>query len=111
MTDYDPLDGLRPHRRGMEEGMTKPATERRTKEPFIPVLLAEKDGAGWKAWCPFCVRYHHHTASEGHRVAHCDDFSPSPFRDRGYILRRNVPRRESDALAGERMSAALRSRP
>jgi hypothetical protein len=72
--------------------MRKPGTERGTKELFIPVLLAEEDATGWRVWCPFCACYHHHSRSEGHRMAHCDDFSPSPFRNTGYILRKSVPR-------------------
>lgn len=55
-----------------------------------PVLMAEEIIEGgkvvqWKAWCPFCVRYHWHGAIEGHREAHCDP--KSPFSETGYILR------------------------
>jgi hypothetical protein len=26
----------------------------------IPVWLAEQAGSQWKAWCPYCVKYHLH---------------------------------------------------
>lgn len=50
-----------------------------------PVLLAEpnpRSKTQWRAWCPFCRRYHFHGAEEGHRAAHCasDD---SPFKMAG----------------------------
>jgi hypothetical protein len=55
----------------------------------IPVLLAEADSKDqWRAWCPFCIKYHHHR-TEGHRVAHCGSDSNSPFRETGYILKRH----------------------
>lgn len=51
------------------------------------VLLAEPvpDGKGWRAWCPFCIKFHFHGAMEGHRVAHCAS-AQSPFSEKGYFL-------------------------
>jgi hypothetical protein len=53
-------------------------------EPATPT----KDGtARWRFMCPHCKGYHFHSASPGHRHAHCHDPS-SPFtQDGGYILR------------------------
>jgi len=76
--------------------MSTPETRHRRKET-IPVLLAEDHMTSQlKVWCPFCVQFHFHGArgGEGHRVAHCDPDSGSPFRDTGYIIRKTIPRRE-----------------
>lgn len=53
----------------------------------FPVLLAEKDTKGntWRAWCPACRMYHHHSPEEGYRHAHCHR-KDSPFQDTGYFL-------------------------
>jgi hypothetical protein len=41
-------------------------------KPMIPVFLAEPTEDGlWRAWCPFCRRYHTHSPEPGHHVAHC----------------------------------------
>jgi hypothetical protein len=54
----------------------------------IPILLAEADGNGqWRAWCPFCHRFHHHRSMGGIRAAHCHGNPDSPFRETGYILK------------------------
>ena len=63
----------------------------------MPVVLCEPHAGGWRFWCPYCRRYHHHSPSAGHRVAHCGDdiyFKNdslirglrSPFRETGYWL-------------------------
>lgn len=50
--------------------------------------------AWWSAsrlhmWCDHCLRWHHHTAEEGHRHAHCV-VENSPYHLTGYVLRRNT---------------------
>lgn len=57
-----------------------------------PVLAAvERNAEGHlSAWCPFCRRWHHHGAGEGHRVAHCIN-PESPFHKTGYILKKVKP--------------------
>jgi hypothetical protein len=65
--------------------------------PFFPTLLAflqkTTDVWLWRAWCPYCRRYHTHGGGEvegnpfkylGHRVAHC--VSETPLRKTGYLL-------------------------
>jgi hypothetical protein len=65
--------------------------------PTFPTLLAflEKRRGHylWKAWCPYCRRYHIHGGGDltddpfrhlGHRCAHCAE--GSPLRKTGYIL-------------------------
>lgn len=52
----------------------------------IPTLIAfecEGDKTHLYAWCPYCVMWHLHGRSAGHRVAHCGD---TPFSQRGYYL-------------------------
>ena len=53
-----------------------------------PVMLCEPvEGAQWRFWCPYCVRWHYHGAGPGHRTAHCfglGDLDPWPA---GYVLR------------------------
>jgi hypothetical protein len=80
--------------------MTQPKTQRREQE-FVPVLLAQDHGeTQLKVWCPYCVQFHYHGrgGGEGHRVAHCDPDSCSPFIDTGYIIRKTMPRRASVKL-------------
>lgn len=54
-----------------------------------PTLLAypREDGAGLKAWCPYCACWHLHGKGDGHRVAHCDPESGSAFLESGYFLK------------------------
>jgi hypothetical protein len=58
-----------------------------------PVLLAypSEDGKTVRAWCPFCVAWHIHSPTPGHRIAHCGAMShgrgPTPFEETGYILK------------------------
>ena len=40
----------------------------------------------WVFWCPYCKKEHTHSASPGHRAAHCH--YSSPLRDLGYTLRK-----------------------
>ena len=71
----------------------------RVKKPISnpPVFICtsvdngDPDGNDWKFWCPFCVRYHHHSGEArdgeiGHRAAHCFNRN-SPLLHTGYILR------------------------
>ena len=52
----------------------------------VPILIGEPiTELSWRAWCPYCRRYHIHGAGEGHRVAHCLD-DASPFDGTGYYL-------------------------
>ena len=50
---------------------------------LIPVLVATEVDGVYRAWCPFCYFDHHHSAEEGHRVAHCAE---GPFKETGYWL-------------------------
>ncbi len=52
---------------------------------MLPVLLADPAPDGtWRAWCPFCRKYHMHSPEPGHRAAHCHGWHPH-FPD-GYLL-------------------------
>lgn len=61
------------------------------KKKTYPVLLSIHQVVNgteyFRAWCPFCKKWHYHGPGEGHRVAHCGDESRSPFRETGYILK------------------------
>lgn len=60
--------------------------------PDAPVLDAQVvDHDRWRVWCAFCERWHTHSASPGHRVAHCHN-PASPYADTGYVLRRAAAR-------------------
>jgi hypothetical protein len=52
-----------------------------TETDEIPVLPAIDTGQHFKVWCRHCRRWHWHGREEGHRVAHCDNWT------RGYVLR------------------------
>ena len=54
------------------------------KEP--PIVVAGKDKFSSVFDCPFCKRKHTHGFSNGHRLAHCDPHSGSPFLLKGYTL-------------------------
>jgi len=62
--------------------------------PQLPIIYCEEiemtdlNGEASKRWrffCGHCLRYHHHSPEQGHRVAHCD--SDSPFKEEGYFLK------------------------
>lgn len=56
----------------------------------IPVVkvFQTKDGVQYVFWCPFCNTIHRHGAvSLGHRIAHCNHLSNSPYLFDGYILK------------------------
>lgn len=57
----------------------------------FPVLLAYPVlRGGVKVWCCYCRTWHHHTAENGHRVAHCGNigsYDNSPFEETGYIIK------------------------
>jgi hypothetical protein len=56
-----------------------------SEQPIIP-CMPSPDGKTWKFWCPHCRVLHHHSAGDGHRVAHCHtDAGQAAFPD-GYIL-------------------------
>ena len=54
----------------------------------IPILWARVDSEQClHPWCPYCAREHHHGRGAGHRNAHCDGCSASPFPfPGGYML-------------------------
>lgn len=55
--------------------------------PVVKVFLS-KDGVQYYFWCPFCKEFHHHGAAGlGHRIAHCNHNSNSPYLRAGYILK------------------------
>lgn len=64
----------------------------------VPVLAAyerksdrgdpEGPSSRFLVWCQWCSIFHTHGAADGHRVAHCNGCSESPYRDTGYILKR-----------------------
>lgn len=53
----------------------------------IPVLDAFQEQDAYFVWCQYCMDWHMHGATEGHRLAHCPDKSKSAYRETGYILR------------------------
>ncbi len=55
--------------------------------PIVKVFRS-KDGVQYVFWCPFCNCIHRHGAvSLGHRIAHCNHNSNSPYLFGGYILK------------------------
>lgn len=55
--------------------------------PIVKVFRS-KDGVQYVFWCPFCNYIHRHGAvSLGHRIAHCNHLSNSPYLRTGYILK------------------------
>ena len=38
-------------------------------------------------FCAYCQMWHYHGSGLGHRVAHCDCGSGSPYLETGYVLR------------------------
>lgn len=46
--------------------------------------LNPSDPVVFTFWCPFCAVWHQHSASNGHRTAHCG--KGSPFHESGYVL-------------------------
>lgn len=61
---------------------------RRKEYKDMPVLIAFKtpDKNQFAVWCPYCRKWHYHGLGEGHRIAHCNSGSKSPFEKTGYIL-------------------------
>ncbi|MBP1934889.1 hypothetical protein [Ammoniphilus resinae] len=59
---------------------------RKEQYPVLASFERNKEGM-LSAWCPFCQCWHHHSAGEGHRIAHCTD-NKSPFHDGGYVLKK-----------------------
>ncbi|MFJ8531612.1 hypothetical protein [Bacillus sp. NPDC094106] len=58
-----------------------------TKKELV-VLAIERDAAGnLSTWCSACDCFHHHGASEGHRVSHCTNEN-SPYIHTGYVLKK-----------------------
>lgn len=56
------------------------------KIPEVKVFIT-KDGVQYFFWCSFCNCFHGHGAvSLGHRIAHCNHKSNSPYLLNGYIL-------------------------
>jgi hypothetical protein len=49
----------------------------------LPVLLAEDHGGFWRAWCPFCRRWHTHSPKAGYRMPHCAEDEHFPD---GYLI-------------------------
>jgi hypothetical protein len=69
--------------------LRKEEGEMKEKKPVIPILKAEPrddDPTMLKVWCPFCLCYHLHGRSEGHRVAHCPPELNTPFEKTGYYI-------------------------
>lgn len=70
-----------PIKKYTEKGYWDPITRK-----HYPVLAAFNNGCGGlAAWCPWCCDWHHHSAGDGHRQAHCRGITP--FSETGYILR------------------------
>lgn len=57
------------------------------KTPVVKVFITD-DGVQYFFWCSFCNCFHRHGAvSAGHRIAHCNHLSNSPYLFDGYILK------------------------
>ena len=56
--------------------------------PIVKVFISN-DGVQYLFWCPFCNYIHRHGAgSLGHRIAHCNHNSNSPYLRTGYIRKK-----------------------
>ena len=55
------------------------------KAPKLIAYPREDFPKGWKVYCDFCLRWHLHGASLGHRKAHCCN-EKSPYYKTGYVL-------------------------
>lgn len=56
--------------------------------PVLPAFTTPADARGAaqaRVWCGWCEAYHWHSASPGHRAAHCTQ-EESPYRATGYVL-------------------------
>ncbi len=51
-----------------------------------PVLPAYAFRRAWWVWCQYCVQFHCHRPTPGHRYAHCRE-RDSPYRQTGYVLK------------------------
>jgi 5-methylcytosine-specific restriction endonuclease McrA len=62
------------------------------KDSKYPVLIAavDRETGNWNVWCPYCKDWHQHCPEPGHRIAHCDDDSGSPFLETGYVVKLNA---------------------
>lgn len=58
-------------------------------EMKFPVLLAQPhaDEDQLAVFCPFCIRFHYHGNTYGHKVAQCRN-PYSPFLKTGYIIKK-----------------------
>ncbi len=55
----------------------------------IQILYQNAEG---KVWCPWCRKVHHHSIEKeekGHRSAHCNSDSYSPYGKQGYYIEYN----------------------
>ena len=52
----------------------------------IPVLKGCIVDDSFKAWCPYCRKWHMHGPPEGHRCAHCGPGSPFYDKGTGYYI-------------------------
>jgi len=77
-----------------------PTTLPRSKN--TPVLTGYRKDGQLHVWCPFCISWHRHGATDGrrvmqgHRVAHCPG---GPFKETGYFIR-PFTRAESEQIRG-----------
>ena len=60
----------------------------------IPTLSGKRIPGGFKVFCDYCRRWHHHGGEPGHRVAHCR-WRESPYWRNGYIVTIKPLRRRS----------------
>jgi len=54
-------------------------------EKGFPIVYCKDDGNQYYFYCKYCQKIHFHGRKDGHRVAHCS--YPSPYREKGYILK------------------------